>query len=339
VAILCRWIAFRGFAIVGENMLPPRVLACMVPLLLASGPSATMDAALGALDPTPVELPTLSEPTPPPKPVAVVPAEAEPRIDLDAVHWTAPVDESVERLAMRWGLTTRRLVRLNPSLDPDGMVAAGTRLVVYRPDPDEPTQSIGAPNRGRLRGGIPLPEGRYWQLRDHRKRAYGTRDTITALLQAFNAYGEAFPDAPPIRLGEISQRNGGRVFPHVSHRTGRDVDIGYILTRAPSEGRYWVTARPETFDVEKNWFLIKALVSTGKVQRIFISASLQKLLRERAAEELTPEEMARYFRMPGRDRDEPPLIRDWNGHRDHMHVRFRCEEGNKCCRSRSVDPA
>ena len=262
--------------------------------------------------------------------------EAEPSIELEEVRWTVPARMRVSQLALRWGVNTSALLQLNPELGRgDAFVEPEQELVVWRDDPNTQTISIGAPNRGRLRGGIPLPEGSHWKMRDHRPRAYGTRWTIESLVTAFEAYGKAFPDGPPIHLGEISARTGGRARPHVSHRTGRDVDIGYILQPGALGDRHWRAADEETFDVEKNWFLIKALVDTGRVQSIFVSSRLQKLLIEEARKELSEEEVARYFRHARAESEDRPLISHWKGHRDHMHVRFKCHPDNRRCQASS----
>lgn len=310
-----------------------RLLMLAAPLLATS---ATMETARPTL-PIPefgvseprfdiVDIPSIAAP--------VVPPEQGPQIDLQEVTWTVESSMSLEQLASLWGVRQRQLAELNPALDRDE-VPQGQRLVVFRQDGETPTQSLGAPNRGRLRRGIPLPEGKHWEVREHRGHVFGTRNTIEALLMAFQAYGEAHPDGPTVRLGDISARRGGRLFPHASHRTGRDVDIGYILTQRRTD-RWWERATEETFDVEKNWTLIKGLIETGEVQRVFMSARLQRLLIERAKQELDDEELARWFRTANPDPSEPSIIRHWKGHRDHMHVRFACESGNRRCVRKSI---
>ena len=112
------------------------------------------------------------------------------------------------------------------------------------------------------------------------------------------------------------------------------MDLGYILTSG-GDAKRWKRADEDNFDAEKNWALVRALVETGEVQKIFISAQLQRLLRPVAREQLSDEEFARYFRVRGQDPEHSPIIGHEDGHRDHMHVRFRCESGNHRCRSRS----
>lgn len=258
-----------------------------------------------------------------------------PPMDLREVAWTVEESQALEDLSMRWGLRVSELEALNPGLQGRAEVVAGERLVVFREDPAQPTQSIGAPNKGRLRHGIPLPEGEDWQLRPTRRRVFGTRTTIESLVRAFTIFGAEYPDAPPVRIGEISGPRGGRARPHKSHRTGRDVDIGYVLKDPPAEG--WRRATPRDFDAERNWALVRALVETGNVQQIYMSAGLQKLLKAQAAKELSREELAVYFWDSAQGKKQRPILRHENGHRDHMHVRFDCEGWNSRCRERAVD--
>lgn len=264
----------------------------------------------------------------------IVPQAAEPIIELDKVSWTVPTTMKVLDLSQQWGLHTKQLAALNPSLAGSRRVDAGQQLVVYDRSASPAPQSVGAPNRGRLLGGVPLPEGDYWMVRDHRNQVWGTKYTVEGLLMAFDAYGRQHPDGPSIRLGDISFRRGGRISPHVSHRTGRDVDIGYVIRPEHRKDRYWQNANEQSFDVERNWTLIHALIETGRVQQIFMSSRLQRLLIERAKQDLTPEQLAHYFRIKNPNPRERSIIKHWKGHRNHMHVRFVCEPGNDRCRSR-----
>lgn len=255
--------------------------------------------------------------------------------DLSEVRWTVPRTMAVADLASQWGLPAKTLRKLNPTLRGRKRVREGDDLRVYAAELAAPTRSLGAPNRGKLEGGVPLPEGDSWRLRQRRVRVYGNKVMVESLMQAFEAYGAAFTDAPEVRLGDLSDRNGGRLSPHKSHRTGRDVDIGYVLLPGSRGDRYWQRADEQSFDVEKNWFLVKALIETGNVQQIFMSVRLQKLILPLAERELSPQQLARYFRRANPDPRSPSVIKHWKGHLDHMHVRFRCEEGNARCVSRS----
>ena len=331
-----------------------RSLVFLIPLLVSEGSLATAGEPLSSLlmdaePPRVVVVPALaSEAWIPTAMGPVEPPEEESDLEpevglapmaLHEVQWTVTAAESRELLASRWGMMERHLVALNPELRGLERVPAGLQLRVFEQDEERPTRSIGAPNKGRLQHGLPMPEGPYWELRERRTRTYGATNAIQAMITAFTRYGEAFDGtAPLVSVGEISGPRGGRAHPHSSHRSGRDVDLGYVLLPG-TEGEQWKRANAENFDVEKNWALIKALVDTGEVQTIGISSKLQRLLEPVARADIGEEELGRYFWRPGGGADQDPILRHWDGHRDHMHVRFRCEQGNTRCRSRSASSA
>ena len=290
---------------------------------------------------TPVELPaptpSLSmhlEVIPDAAPTLTVPPPRSDPSKFNEVFWTAPEPKTAGQLASNWGVGFGALLALNPDLDPDTLLDAGTKIRVYRHDPAHPPQSIGSPNRGKLRNAMPLPEGDSWRLRPMRRRAWGTHTTVAALVDAFEAYGATYPDGPKIRMGEIAKRTGGRVSPHASHRSGRDVDIGYISKGNDDGTDRWRYMSERTFDAEKNWFLIQEILKTGEVQTIYISRKLQKLLHAEAAKTLSDEQLARLFEYPRTSESAHATLQHWRGHHNHMHVRFRCEPGNRRCRAR-----
>lgn len=267
------------------------------------------------LDPLEVEMPTVAD-------------------RLQEVFWTVPEDLSLEAVAGRWGHKAGVLAELNPELTALGPLPAGTRVRVYKYDPEKPTLSVGSPNRGKLRNGMPLPEGPAWRLRVHRPRTYGAVHTINALVQAFETWGSKYPDGPKLRIGEISRRTGGRVPPHSSHRSGRDIDIGYIFHGIDDGEHRWKYMNVRNFDAEKNWALVQALLETDQVQTIYISKKLQKLLHKEAAKHLDEAQLAALFEYPHTPQSPYATIQHWRGHANHMHVRFKCEPGNRKCRAR-----
>lgn len=250
------------------------------------------------------------------------------------IFWTAPEDLPADSLAGKWGIKFGVLAELNPGLVSGTQVPSGTKLRVYKYDPERPTMSVGSPNRGKLRNGMPLPEGPAWRLRVHRPRTFGTPNTIAALVDAFEVYGRRYPDGPKIRVGEIAKRNGGRVPPHSSHRSGRDIDIGYIFRGIDDGEHRWKYMNVHNFDAEKNWALIQAILDTGEVQTIYVAKKLQKLLHKEAAKHLGEAELAALFEYPRTTESPNAKIQHWRGHANHMHVRFKCEPGNRRCRAR-----
>lgn len=235
---------------------------------------------------------------------------------------------SLYTLSYVWGVPRDELLTYNPGIEPMTRLPVGTPIVVFSEQRVETTQSIGAPNQGRLDGGVPMPEGPSWSLRLSRRRVYGTRLTIETLVDVFMDYARRFPSAPNVRVGDISRRGGDYIAPHRSHQSGRDVDLAYVLH--PREGASgfsrWRRTTMENFDGEKNWFLVSKLIDSGNVQTIFMGEERREQLYEAALAERPPDEVARYFEK----------ISPWGGHSHHMHVRFVCEPDDARCRSNSV---
>ncbi len=304
--------------------------------------------------------PEASEPDPAPQPaepgvdglVTELDSAPKPKTDpeLDEVFWEVPEDMSLDRVASAWGFKISALRKLNPDTIPEAKkkrgasgevylhqpeLAAGTKLRVFKKDPERPTRSIGAPNRGKLRSGIPMPEGPYWRLRPRRPRTFATHKTISSLLAALRAFGQAYPEGPRVRLGEFSKYRGGRIYPHRSHRTGRDVDIGYLKLNDDPERTTFMRTTRKNFDAERNWVLIYAILKTGNVQSIYMSSRIQKQLYKEAKKHIPEAELHQYFQYPWHDDSAKAIIRHQSGHKNHFHVRFRCEDWNRRCRARS----
>ncbi|MGH1340270.1 MAG: penicillin-insensitive murein endopeptidase [Nannocystales bacterium] len=263
---------------------------------------------------------------------ATIPSATRPHLNLDAVWWTVPRNESLKRLADRWGADDDELRKLNPTLS-DEKAEKGERLVVYRLEPGTVSRSVGAPNRGRIENSAPFPDGEGWNMRGYRPRSYATRQTVTQLATSLALWRERYPDANPVKLGEFSRRGGGRVRPHKSHRTGRDVDIGYVMNE-PDEGHRFVTVSDDNMDAAATWGLVQQLVAGDAVESIFMAESVQAQLIPFAALSLTEAQQRALFSTlePDARAKKKTTIRAWRGHDDHMHVRFGCTEADFQCR-------
>jgi len=264
---------------------------------------------------------------------ATIPCSRRSRLNLDAVWWEAPRAESLSRLADRWGTTSADLGALNPELALADRVEPGQRVLVYRYAPGTVSRSVGAPNRGRIENAAPFPQGEGWVLRGFRPRSYATRQTVRTLAVALAEWHERYPDANPVKIGELSKRGGGRVKPHKSHRTGRDVDIGYVM-REPDEGHRFVAVTADNLDARATWGLVSRLLASGAVESIFMANAVQEQLLPYAAQSLTEAEQRAVFSIlePDARAKKKTAIKAVRGHDDHMHVRFQCTEADLQCR-------
>lgn len=163
----------------------------------------------------------------------------------------------------------------------------------------------------------PLKAGAGYRLQDQH-RAWGTFTAVMTLQDALGQHHSRYPEAPDLVIHDLSRRRGGKLAPHLSHRSGRDVDIRLPLT--PHRDRY-VAARPSTLNVERTWFLISALLQSRTVEYIFIDKKLQRVLYRHARDKgFKRAELRELFQYPGRHRKG--VIRHEPGHKGHMHVRF-----------------
>ena len=255
----------------------------------------------------------------------------------DDVYYTvSEPHNTVAQQASKWGVPSNVITALNDGLSLDTVLKPGQKILVEARMPSAPVPySSGKANRGRLRNARLMPEGKGYYLRDLRPHSWGTDTTIQSLLTAFDAYARAFPDGPPINVGDISKRRGGRFGPHKSHQSGRDVDVGFVhfLPEGEPLPPHFTRASAENLDVEKTWVFLESLIRTGNVQIIFVDVSVQKLLRAYIRDKLTPEQLDAVFSWPHRSTSSEALLRHWPGHKNHFHIRFKCPPGQLGCRS------
>lgn len=176
---------------------------------------------------------------------------------------------------------------------------------------------------GVLTHGVQLPPGPGYVVKttDH---AWGTPRTIRLLQEAIRGYTRGGRGGPKIHVGDVSLRGGGVFPPHLSHRHGRDVDVGYVLKGVDADETRFVTAGRDNLDVARSWALIEAMLATGEVHYVFMDYGLQRLFYEHAlAEGASPQRLAELLQYPRGEGAPFGVIRHWRGHRNHFHVRFR----------------
>jgi murein endopeptidase len=187
------------------------------------------------------------------------------------------------------------------------------------------SMSLGKPNGGAIVNSMPFPEGERWEIVVP-QRAYGTSESIAYLISAIDKVNDAFPETHKISIGHLSKPQGGPVYPHRSHQSGRDVDIGYYYV--PELAEWYRPATKDTLDRERTWALIRTFLVDTDVEMIFIDLRVQRLILEHAlsvgedAAWLADIFQARIAGMPRRKPTTDPVVRHTYGHATHMHVRF-----------------
>lgn len=193
--------------------------------------------------------------------------------------------------------------------------------------------SLGRSNGGLLRNGVPVPNDPALLVKsESRGEHYGTAELVTLLVYGAHAVARSAPGSRLV-VGDLSREGGGRLRPHRSHRSGRDVDIGFYMVdpqgRAlpAAPGFVHMTAqlvgphggRLYGFDVARNWTLVEALLSHPEVhpQYLFVANPLiQALLRHARNQRASAEIIARAEAVLDQPRGSP--------HRSHFHMRIFC---------------
>lgn len=195
--------------------------------------------------------------------------------------------------------------------------------------------SIGMPHRGVLTESVQLPpegDGYKWLRQDDRH--HGVPRFVHAIERAARVVARERPGAI-LGIGDLSQKRGGQLLPHLSHRTGRDADLLLYMTTldgAPVESPGFIHVGPDglawddkgkrflRFDVERQWILVKTLVEDpeARIQWVFANRNVEALLIQ----------WARARGEPGdtivRAMDTMLEPHPGGPHDDHVHIRTAC---------------
>lgn len=195
--------------------------------------------------------------------------------------------------------------------------------------------SVGMPHRGVLVGGKMLPkkaEGLAWLRQDDRH--WGLPRFVDTIERSAAKVARERPGAVLV-VGDLSAKSGGVLLPHLSHRTGRDVDLLLYMTtldgvpvaspgfvHVGDDGLAWDPDKKRflRFDVEREWLLVKELVSdpAARVQWIFAHRRIEAMIVEWArAKDEPPELVLRAMEVMLQPNPGGP-------HDDHLHVRTAC---------------
>ncbi len=160
------------------------------------------------------------------------------------------------------------------------------------------------------------------RLKTRSGRNYGTPEMLKAISDAVNLVHQAFPNTPPLVIGDLSRASGGHFPPHRSHQTGRDADIGYYVKNAAPQTL--VKVGPRDLDVPRTWTFMHSLLTKNQVIYLFVDYSLQPPLYKYAKDVAgVPEHLLRkYFSYPKGRRAKQGIIQHLRGHANHIHARF-----------------
>jgi len=189
-------------------------------------------------------------------------------------------------------------------------------------------QSVGFPDKGALRDGVPIPDNPELYTVRRQKHAYGSTHAIEILQRALAVFRARTGYTDEIVLGDMSQFGGGRYGPHKSHRSGRDIDLVLPMHSVREGGQY-----KRKLDFVAIWHMVRAFVETGEVRYVFLSrmqqSGLYKAAKACGATAAELDEIVQYPRAK-----KVGIVRDAPGHTAHMHVRFVCGPDEAECKER-----
>ncbi|EDM81620.1 LysM domain protein [Plesiocystis pacifica SIR-1] len=255
----------------------------------------------------------------------------------EIVHYTIKRGGSMKVVANLYKIYHHEIEALNPGVPIDRELPPATRIVVYKRKPGQRSESVGFPGSGTLSGAMPMIDGPGRELKHTPWKGWGTTITVATLDVILREWARRFPDRQPILVGNMSSREGGRLKPHSSHQSGRDVDLSYPQIWDRKEELNWRKMDSRNLDRELTWSLLEILLESGAVEVIFIDSKLQKLLYEYAVQtgRYKKTELKNWMEYPSPPGTGDPLIQHVRGHDDHIHVRFKCTSSEGRCQSRS----
>lgn len=196
--------------------------------------------------------------------------------------------------------------------------------------------AVGRPSDGRLVRGRALPPHGlgYFTVAPERGQVWGTDELVAAVLSAAWRMHRLDAETPPLSVGNLSLKRGGKAGRHLSHQNGRDADFGFYMidesgrpftarrfVSFDGRGRGRLAGRPVRFDTRRNWMLVRAFLTDpvigAQIEFIFVSRPLRRRLLDYARLRGEPAELL--------DRAATVLREPWgDAHDQHFHLRLGC---------------
>jgi murein endopeptidase len=213
----------------------------------------------------------------------------------------------------------------------DGVWARRTLVVCRSSSPS----SVGTTGHGKLVGGKSIDDdgdlkGNGFVIGKGRTRLFATPAVVDIVKRCAAQYRQVFPDKkkhPPVNVGDLSAKYGGEAGPHVSHESGRDVDIGYLTKPAQSIGIFDREATRNNLDVAPQWHITRCFLDEPRLKTIFISHEVAQALRAHVEKVYKKNGPVRRRYLAWLDKRLSPD----SEHLTHMHVRFKCAPSDKKC--------
>ncbi|MBV1859534.1 MAG: penicillin-insensitive murein endopeptidase [Nannocystaceae bacterium] len=251
------------------------------------------------------------------------------------VKYTVRRGGTLENVANLYKIFHHEITELNPGVALKKDLPPKSAVVVYRAGGEGESQSIGGPSSGKLAGGVPMMDGPGRMMKMIGWKSFATANTIAVLDNALRHWASN-GHKQPVLVGNMSSRSGGRLSPHSTHQSGRDVDLGYPQTLPSGEELNWRVMNRKNLDAKECWALMQTLVQTGQIEVIYVDREIQKLLHDYAVAHklMSKGTLKRWMEYPSPTGSGSPVIQHVKGHADHMHARFKCQPHETQCKSR-----
>jgi penicillin-insensitive murein endopeptidase len=171
-----------------------------------------------------------------------------------------------------------------------------------------------------------------------RHRAFSSYDMTELLKDAAGRLQQLHPSRDRLMIGDMSGEHGGFISGHASHQNGLDTDVAYLRADQTEQDPNYTKGFEQSFvkkgrltanfDLPRNWDILKILVSSGRVQRIFVNSVVKKAFcaYAKAINELESQ------------KETLKRLRVIAGHTDHFHVRITCPRNSPACRPQEDMP-
>ncbi len=251
------------------------------------------------------------------------------------VKYTVRRGGTLENVANLYKIFHHEITELNPGVGLKKDLPPKSAVVVYKASDEAQSQSIGGPSSGKLAGGVPMVDGPGRMMKMIGWKSFATANTVAILDKALRQWA-AQGHKQPVLVGNMSSRNGGRLAPHSTHQSGRDVDLGYPQKLPAGEELNWRVMNSKNLDAKECWALMQTLVQTGQIEVIYVDREIQKLLHDYAVANnpMSKATLKRWMEYPAPTGSGNPVIQHVKGHADHMHARFKCQPHETQCKSR-----
>ncbi len=150
----------------------------------------------------------------------------------------------------------------------------------YHHDPPRSAPPPWARRRRRPRQRRGHARGEHWQLLDP-GRAWGTQETVDALVRVIERVNERFPGAPPLAIGHLSAKHRRPPQPPQAATSPAATPTSATTTRRhpPLRPRHG----EDNLDLPRTWALLKAALNETTIDMIFIDRNVQRVLADYAA--------------------------------------------------------